>query len=251
MIHGPAMLPQAEAAMAAAATIQPMPTPVVELEQVRKSFAMPGGETVAVLDVDRFVLDEREQVALTGQSGSGKSTLLHVISGIMRPDTGRVRVCGTEITRLGEAAADRHRADTLGLVFQQFNLLPGFTALENVLVAMAFGSGKPDRWRAADLLSSVGLGHRLDHKPGELSIGQQQRVAVARALANRPRVVLADEPTASIDTAHQEQVIDLLTTTCAEHDVALLVVTHSPEVAARFPKRLRLEDFNRAAVHHG
>ena len=143
--------------MAAAATIQPMPTPVVELEQVRKSFAMPGGETVAVLDVDRFVLDEREQVALTGQSGSGKSTLLHVISGIMRPDTGRVRVCGTEITRLGEAAADRHRADTLGLVFQQFNLLPGFTALENVLVAMAFGSGKPDRWRAADLLSSVGL----------------------------------------------------------------------------------------------
>jgi len=251
MIHAPAPLPQAAAAMAAAGTIPAMPAPVVELEQIRKSFAMPGGETVAVLDVDRFVLDEREQVALTGQSGSGKSTLLHVISGIMRPDAGRVRICGTEITRLGEAAADRHRADTLGLVFQQFNLLPGFTALENVLVAMSFGSGKPDRRRAADLLASVGLGHRLDHKPGELSIGQQQRVAVARALANRPRVVLADEPTASVDTAHQDQVIDLLTTTCAEHDVALLVVTHSPEVASRFPKRLRLEDFNRAAVHHG
>ena len=251
MIHAPATLPQAAAARAAAGRIPPMPDPVVELENVRKSFGMPGGETVAVLDIDRFVLDEKEQVALTGQSGSGKSTLLHVISGIMRPDAGRVRICGTEITRLGEAATDRLRADTLGLVFQQFNLLPGFTALENVLVAMSFGSGKPDRWRAADLLSSVGLGHRLHHKPAELSIGQQQRVAVARALANRPRMVLADEPTASVDTAHQNQVIDLLTTTCAEHDVALLVVTHSPDVAARFPRQLRLEDFNRAAAHHG
>jgi putative ABC transport system ATP-binding protein len=240
-----------EPEQSAAGKLPSMPSPVVELENVRKAFAMPGGETVAVLDIDRFALDEKEQVALTGQSGSGKSTLLHVISGIMRPDTGRVRIAGHDITRLGEAATDRIRADTLGLVFQQFNLLPGFTALENVLVAMSFGSGKPDRWRAADLLASVGLSHRLDHKPGELSIGQQQRVAVARALANRPRVVLADEPTASIDTAHQDQVIDLLTSTCAEHDVALLVVTHSPEVAARFPKRLRLEDFNRAAIHHG
>jgi len=227
-----------------------MPTPVIELEHVQKAFAMPGGETVAVLDIDAFTLHETEQVALTGQSGSGKSTLLHVISGIMRPDAGRVRIAGRDITRLGEASTDRLRADTLGLVFQQFNLLPGFTAIENVLVAMSFGSGKPDRWRAADLLASVGLGHRLHHKPAELSIGQQQRVAVARALANRPRVILADEPTASIDTAHQDQVIDLLTTTCAENDVALLVVTHSPDVAARFPKQLRLEDFNRAATHH-
>jgi putative ABC transport system ATP-binding protein len=174
-----------------------------------------------------------------------------IAAGVAKCKADHVVIAGHDITRLPEARRDRVRADTLGLVFQQFNLLPGFTALENVLVAMSFGSAKPDRWRAADLLASVGLSHRLDHKPGELSIGQQQRVAVARALANRPRVVLADEPTASIDTAHQDQVIDLLTSTCAEHDVALLVVTHSPEVAARFPKRLRLEDFNRAAVHHG
>jgi ABC-type lipoprotein export system ATPase subunit len=227
-----------------------MATPVIELRNVRKSFAMPGGETVAVLDIDSFTVGEREQCALTGQSGSGKSTLLHVISGIMRPDTGRVLIDGVEITRLGEAATDRLRADKLGLVFQQFNLLPGFTALENVLVAMSFGSGRPDRWRAADLLASVGLSHRLHHRPAELSIGQQQRVAVARAVANRPRVILADEPTASIDTAHQDQVIDLLRTTCSEQDVALVVVTHAPEIAARFPTRLRLEDFNRAAAHH-
>jgi len=134
-------------------------------------------------------------------------------------------------------------------VFQQFNLLPGFTALENVLVAMTFGSGRPDRARATALLGAVGLSHRLHHKPAELSIGQQQRVAVARALANRPRVVLADEPTASIDAAHQQQVIDLLRDTCAGQGVALVVVTHAPEVAEQFPRRLRLEDFNRAAAH--
>jgi len=225
--------------------------PVVQLEQVTKSFRLPGGEIVAVLDVPAFALAEGEQCALEGQSGSGKSTLLHVISGIMRPDAGSVRIDGIDITRLDEARRDRVRADRLGLVFQQFNLLPGFTALENVLVAMSFGSGKPDRWRAADLLAAVGLSHRLHHKPAELSIGQQQRVAVARALANRPRAILADEPTASVDAAHQRQVIDLVRGTCTEQGVALLLVTHDPAVAAQFPRRLRLEDFNRAAVSSG
>jgi putative ABC transport system ATP-binding protein len=190
-----------------------------------------------------------EHCALEGRSGSGKSTLLNVVSGILRPDSGRVIVDSIDVTRLGEAQRDRVRADKLGLVFQQFNLLPGFTALENVLVAMSFGSAKPDRWRAADLLASVGLSHRLHHRPAELSIGQQQRVAVARALANRPRAILADEPTASVDSAHQQQVIDLLRATCAEQGVALLVVTHAPEVARQVPRRLRLEDFNRAAAH--
>ena len=224
-----------------------MPAPVIELHDVRKSFPLPGGETVRVLDVDSFVMTAGEQCALEGQSGSGKSTLLHVISGIMRPDSGRVVVDGIDLTRLDEARRDRVRADQLGLVFQQFNLLPGFTALENVLVAMSFGSGRPDRDRAAGLLAAVGLADRLHHKPAALSIGQQQRVAVARALANRPRLILADEPTASIDPAYQQQVIDLLKNTCAEERVALLVVTHAPEVAGQFSRRLRLEDFNRAA----
>lgn len=223
-----------------------MPEPVIRLENVRKSFALPGGERVDVLDVPGFVLAAGEQAALEGSSGSGKSTLLHVISGIMRPDSGRVEVAGTDITRLPEGRRDRFRADSLGLVFQQFNLLPGFTALENVLVAMSFASGRPDRARAAGLLDAVGLAHRLHHKPAELSIGQQQRVAVARALANRPRAVLADEPTASIDTAHKQQVVDLLKDTCHEQGVALLVVTHDPDVARQFPRRLTLEEFNRA-----
>lgn len=223
-----------------------MPAPVIRLENVRKSFTMPGGERVDVLDVPGFVLEAGEQAALEGTSGSGKSTLLHVISGIMRPDAGRVEVAGTDITRLPESHRDRLRADTLGLVFQQFNLLPGFTAIENVLVAMSFGSGRPDRSLATALLEAVGLGHRLHHKPAELSIGQQQRVAVARALANKPRAILADEPTASVDAAHQQQVIDLLRNTCTEHGVALLVVTHDAEIAGQFPRRLALGDFNRA-----
>jgi len=223
-----------------------MPEPVIRLENVRKSFAMPGGERIDILDVPGFVLAAGEQAALEGSSGSGKSTLLHVISGIMRPDSGRVEVAGTEITRLPEGRRDRLRADALGLVFQQFNLLPGFTALENVLVAMSFGSGRPDRTRAMALLEAVGLSHRLHHKPAELSTGQQQRVAVARALANQPAVVLADEPTASVDAAHQQQVVDLLKNTCTEHGVALLVVTHDPEVARQFPRRLKLEEFNLA-----
>ncbi|NBT12405.1 MAG: ABC transporter ATP-binding protein [Planctomycetia bacterium] len=220
---------------------------MVELRAVRKAFVAPGGEIVPVLDIDTFALEAGEQCALEGQSGSGKSTLLNVIAGIMRPDSGNVFVGGQDIARFDEASRDRVRADTLGLVFQQFNLLPGFTALENVLVAMSFGSVRPDRTRAADLLGAVGLGHRLDHKPAELSIGQQQRVAVARALANRPRAVLADEPTASIDTRHQQQVIDLLRDSCRTEGAALLVVTHDPGVAGQFPRQVRLEDFNRAA----
>lgn len=223
-----------------------MTPPVLELVDVRKSFAMPGGERVDILDIPSFVLPAGEHCALEGRSGSGKSTLLNVISGIMRPDSGRVVVDRIDVTRLGEPQRDRVRADKLGLVFQQFNLLPGFTALENVLVAMSFGSGRPDRRRAAALLEAVGLGDRLDHRPAALSVGQQQRVAVARALANRPRAVLADEPTASIDPAHQQQVIDLLRDTCGEAGVALLVVTHAADVAAQFPRRVRLEDFNRA-----
>jgi ABC-type lipoprotein export system ATPase subunit len=225
-----------------------MANPVIELSGVRKSFPQPEGGRVAILDIDALSIPAGEQLALEGSSGSGKSTLLNVIAGILRPDSGSVRIDGIDITRLAEPQRDRLRADKLGLVFQSFNLLPGFTALENVLVAMSFGSDRPDRQRASGLLAAVGLSHRLHHRPAQLSTGQQQRVAVARALANRPRVVLADEPTASVDAAHQAQVIDLLRGTCTDQGVALVVVTHAAEVAAAFPRRLRLEQFNRAAT---
>ena len=218
---------------------------VIQLDGVQKAFRTPAGEIVPILDVDRFEVAAGEQVALEGHSGSGKTTLLNVIAGIMRPDAGSVVLDGVDLSRLPEAARDRVRADRLGLVFQQFNLLPGFTAIENVLVAMAFSSVRPDRSRAEALLASVGLAHRLAHKPAALSVGEQQRVAVARALANRPRVILADEPTASIDPGHQQQVVDLLKQTCEQENVALVVVTHTPEVAEQFSRRVRIESFNR------
>ena len=223
---------------------------VLELHDVKKSFPVPGGDPLQILDVPFFQIAAGELVALEGQSGSGKSTLLNVVSGIMRPDSGQVLIGGLNIVKLAEPQRDRLRADRIGLVFQQFNLLPGFTALENVLAAMSFGSQASSRGRAESLLDAVGLADRFHHKPAAMSIGQQQRVAVARALANRPRVLLADEPTASIDPSHQQQVIDLLQTTCREEEVALLVVTHAPEVAEQFPVRHRLEDFNRAAAVH-
>ena len=226
------------------------PPVVLELQDVKKSFVVPGGDPLLILDIPFFQIDAGELVALEGQSGSGKSTLLNVVSGISRPDSGHVLISGLDIVKLAETQRDRLRADRVGLIFQQFNLLPGFTALENVLVAMSFGSAVADKGRAESLLESVGLADRLHHKPAALSIGQQQRVAVARALANRPRVLLADEPTASIDPAHQQQVIDLLQTTCQEEKVALLVVTHAPEVAEQFPIRHRLEDFNQAVAVH-
>ena len=223
---------------------------VLELQNVKKSFVMPGGDPLLILDIPSFHIDAGELVALEGQSGSGKSTLLNVISGISRPDSGHVLISGLDIVKLAESQRDRLRADRVGLIFQQFNLLPGFTALENVLVAMSFGSAVADKVRAESLLESVGLADRLHHKPAALSIGQQQRVAVARALANRPRILLADEPTASIDPAHQQQVINLLQTTCQDENVALLVVTHAPEIAKQFPIRYRLENFNRAVAVH-
>jgi putative ABC transport system ATP-binding protein len=183
-----------------------------------------------------------------GKSGSGKTTLLHVISGIGRPDDGVVRIDGCDIARLSEAGRDRFRADKIGYVFQTFNLLSGFSALENVLLGMSFAGGRADPSRARQLLDRVGLSHRLTHRPAMLSVGEQQRVAVARALANRPRLLLADEPTANVDSGHQQQIINLLREACQEEKVTLLIVTHTGEVAEQFPRVDRLEDFNQVVA---
>jgi putative ABC transport system ATP-binding protein len=217
------------------------------LKDVRKTFREPGGGQLPVLRIDSFALKPAEQVALVGESGGGKTTLLNVIAGITQPDSGSVLVDNVELTRLSEPARDRFRAERIGIVFQTFNLLPAFSALENVLLGMSF-SGKVDRAFARKLLEQVGLGHRLHHRPPQLSVGEQQRVAVARALANRPRLMLADEPTASVDIAHQQNILQLLQSACDEFKVALLLVTHSPEVAAQFPRVERLKDFNRPEV---
>lgn len=217
------------------------------LTDVRKSFREPDGRPLPVLNIAHFEMQPTEQVALVGQSGGGKTTLLNVISGITSPDSGLVQIDGTDITRLHEVARDRFRAERIGIVFQTFNLLPAFSALENVLLGMTF-SGKADRKYARQLLEQVGLGKRLSHRPGQLSVGEQQRVSVARALANRPKLMLADEPTASVDLGHQETVLKLLRDACAENNVSLLLVTHSPDVSSQFDRIEELTAFNKPEV---
>ncbi len=218
------------------------------LKDVHKTYREPDGSPLPILKIPHFHVAPGEQVVLMGRSGCGKTTLLHVIAGISRPDSGVVQIDGTEITRLSEAGRDRFRADKLGYVFQTFNLLPGFSALENILLGMSFANRRVDVARARDLLSRVGLGHRMSHRPTALSVGEQQRVAVARALANRPKLLLADEPTANVDSAHQQQIIDLVRATCQEENVALVMVTHTPEVAEQFDRVERLENFNQAVA---
>lgn len=221
---------------------------MLHLKDLRKSFVEPNGDVLPILDVREFHLGAGEQAVLMGRSGSGKTTLLHVIAGISRPDSGVVQIDGVDIARLPEAGRDRFRADKLGYVFQTFNLLQGFSALENVMLGMAFANGRADQGRARSLLDRVGLGHRLSHKPAMLSVGEQQRVAVARALANKPKLLLADEPTANVDAGHQQQIIDLVRSTCREEGVALLLVTHTPEVARQFDRVEQLEHFNQAVA---
>ncbi len=221
---------------------------MLELRQVTKSFTLPDGSPLDVLDIEHFDAKAGEQVVIVGQSGCGKTTLLHVIAGICRPDAGRVLIDGWDIPVLSEADRDQFRAAKIGYVFQTFNLLPAFSALENVMIGMTFADGRADRDRAKMLLERVGLSHRLTHKPSQLSVGEQQRVAVARAMANRPKVLLADEPTANIDTGNQQQVIDMLRGACEVENVVLLLVTHSPEVARQFDRVERLEEINRVLV---
>jgi ABC-type lipoprotein export system ATPase subunit len=220
---------------------------LLEIQNLKKTFVAPDGARHVVLDMPEFRLDERAQVALSGESGSGKTTLLNVIAGILKPDAGAVRVAGHAMSALPEAARDRVRATTIGYIFQTFNLLQGYTVLENVLLGMSFGPGE-DRDFARALLQRVGLEQRLHHKPRQLSTGQQQRVAVARALANRPKLVLGDEPTGNLDHANAREALRLIREACAENGAALLLVSHDREVLAGFESVQELAAINRAAA---
>ncbi len=220
--------------------------PMLELHNVKKSYLEANGHRLPILDIVEFRVAEAEQMVLLGPSGCGKTTLLHVIAGISAADSGTIKLDGVKLDRLSEAGRDRFRAAKMGYVFQTFNLLPAFTALENVLLGMTFCRGRRDVKRANELLERVGLAHRAHHKPTALSVGEQQRVAVARALANRPRLLLADEPTANVDPGNQQRIIDLIRRTCREEKIALLMVTHAAEVAEQFNRADRLTDLNRA-----
>lgn len=219
----------------------------LNIKDLVKTFDLPaGGGSLTVLDVPTFEIADSEQVALIGESGGGKTTLLHLIAGLLAADSGSINVNGTELTKLSEQGRDRFRASVIGYVFQTFNLLPAFTALENIRLGMTFGHGRHNITRAMDLLDRVGLADRADYKPSQLSVGQQQRVAIARSLAGSPKLLLADEPTANVDPVSAESVLDLIQSSCQEENIALLMVTHSMDVANRFGRLDRLEEINRA-----
>ena len=204
-----------------------------------------GTETIHALREVSATIDRGDYVAIMGPSGSGKSTLMNLIGCLDTPTSGTYELNGVEVGGMDDNQLADVRNREIGFVFQTFNLLPAFSALENVLLGMSFSGRGVDKAFAKQLLERVGLGHRLNHSPQKLSVGEQQRVAVARSLANKPVLLLADEPTANVDAANQQLILDLIRDTCRDHNVTLLMVTHSSEVAGAFSRVENLKDFNR------
>ena len=220
----------------------------LRIENLKKRYVAPDGSAVPVIDVESFDLADGEQVALVGGSGTGKTTLLHLIAGILTPDSGRIVISGVDVAQLAEAQRDVFRGHSIGYVFQTHHLLGGFTALENVLLGMSFTGRPHDPNWARHLLEEVGLSDRLNYKPEKLSVGQQQRVAVARALANRPKLVLADEPTGALDPRNVQSVLELIRKLCSEVGASLLLVSHDPAISSRLSRAVSLAELNRAGT---
>jgi predicted ABC-type transport system involved in lysophospholipase L1 biosynthesis ATPase subunit len=186
-----------------------------------------------------------ERLGLLGKSGSGKSTLLNVLGGLDRPTSGLVEVAGRDLARLSADHLARHRLTTVGMIFQSFNLIPSRTVLQNVELPLVFAGRRPSERRAAaqSALEMVGLSQRLDHRPGELSGGEHQRAAIARALVNHPEILLADEPTGNLDSSTADEIVELLLHHLDTHDSTLVLVTHDEELARRCTRRIvRLKD---------
>ena len=201
-----------------------------------------GSATITILDGVTLAVPARQFVAVTGPSGSGKSTLLGLIAGLDQPTAGSIRVDGIDLGGLGEDALARLRRERIGYVFQAFHLIPTLTALENVAIPLEL-AGAPDALaRAAALLAEMGLGPRAHHYPAQLSGGEQQRVALARAFANRPALLLADEPTGNLDSATGAQIIDLLVGRHRDHGATLVLVTHDPALARHADRVIELRD---------
>ena len=220
-----------------------MPGARVEIQALRKSYDH-GGRTIEVLKGLDLTIEAGAMIAVVGSSGAGKSTFLHVLGTLDQPTGGKILYDGEDVTRMPAARVASFRNRTIGFVFQFHHLLPEFTALENcAMPAMISGMSRPDALaRSGRLLDRVGLGHRLTHRPGELSGGEQQRVALARALIMEPRVLLADEPTGNLDTHTGEEIHGLVVELNRERGMTMVVVTHNADLAARMPRQVRMVD---------
>lgn len=208
---------------------------MIEFNDVQKSYSVP------VLKIPSLRIDTNEHIGIHGASGSGKTTFLNLISGLVTVSSGSLRVNGTELNTLSEAARDRFRAKHVGSIFQSFHLVDGYSAVENVMLGQVFLSGTSDKSRALAMLDQVGLADRANHLPSEMSVGQQQRVCIARALVNDPDILLADEPTGSLDPESAAMVMDLILEFSRSR--TLLLVSHDLTVLDRFTNRLSLTEF--------
>ncbi len=222
----------------------------MDVQNITKSLPL-GREHIEILKGISFQIMGGEFVSIVGPSGSGKSTLLGIIAGLDNPSTGQVLIDGVDITRMSESKLAVVRNQKIGMVFQAFNLIPTLTAQENVEVPLYVGKhqGSPSA-RAKELLGLVGLSHRLDHRPSQLSGGEQQRVAIARALATNPALVIADEPTGNLDAKNGENVLKLIAELREQTGKTFIIATHDPVVASHADRAIRIVDGNVAELDH-
>ena len=215
----------------------------VEIKNITKVYEL-GGEKIRALDDVNLKIEDGAFLAITGPSGSGKTTLANIIGGLDTPDSGEVLFDGADIAKMNDQLLSDYRNKRIGFIFQSFNLQPTLTALENVLIPLIFShvSPKERRQRAISCLKAVGLEDRLKHKPGQLSGGQRQRVCIARALANAPKIIIADEPTGNLDSKKGQEIIDLLADLNKQAKMTLIIITHDEAVARRAETVLSIKD---------
>ena len=216
---------------------------MIKVENLRKVYKV-GGEKVVALDNISLHIEKGEFCCIVGTSGSGKSTLLNQLAGLEKPTKGKVKINGQLVSKMTEKELATFRQNNIGFIFQSYNLLPTLTAMENVAFPLLFrGIDKKTRERKAKkILKDMGLGERMNHKPGEMSGGQQQRVGIARAFVGRPKVIFADEPTGNLDSATTEQVMKMLLDISRENNITFVMVTHDPELAKMAPRIITLKD---------